>query len=63
MTKILMEVIFMEKQKIKCTVHDCKHCNCDHDCCKLEEIKVCDCSPEKKKEATMCDSYMKCEEK
>lgn len=48
-----------EKQKINCTVYDCKHCDCDCDCCKLEEIKVCSCDQDEKKEATMCDSYKK----
>ena len=46
-------------QKIACTVHDCKHCNCDEDCCLLKEIKVCNCKDTSDKEATMCDSYNK----
>ena len=53
----------MEKQTIKCTVHDCKHCNCDKEECKLDEIKVCHCNPDKEKKATMCDNYKKCSEK
>lgn len=48
-----------KKQGIKCSVHDCKHCDCNKDCCKLSEIKVCSCALEEKKEATMCDSYQK----
>ena len=49
----------MKDQKIKCDVHDCKHCNCDKDECQLSKIKVCSSSPEEAKEATMCDSYKK----
>lgn len=48
-----------EKQTIKCDVYDCKHCNCDEECCSLEEIKVCNCDDCKEKESTMCDSYDK----
>ncbi len=49
----------MENKKIGCSVHDCTHCNCDHDLCQLEAIKVCHCADAKEKEATMCDSYKK----
>ncbi len=48
----------MDNSRIKCTVEDCKH----HDgkcACRLNEIKVCHCEPDTKKEATMCDSYQK----
>ena len=48
-----------KKQDIKCSVHDCAHCNSDENTCKLNSIKVCSCSDEEKKEATMCDSYKK----
>lgn len=48
-----------ENQKIKCDVHDCRHCNCDDDCCILDEIKVCNCNNNEDKESTMCDSYDK----
>lgn len=48
-----------DKQNICCDVHSCKHCNCDKDHCKLEEIKICNCESERNKEATMCDSYEK----
>lgn len=51
--------VMEKKQGIKCSVHDCTHCNCEKDVCKLKEIKVCSCSNEEKKEATMCDSYKK----
>ena len=47
----------MDKQKIKCDVYDCKHCDCDKECCCLDEIKVCNCNSNHDKEATMCDSY------
>lgn len=46
-----------KEQKIDCSVHDCKHCNCDKDVCKLENIKVCNCKGDGQKETTMCDSY------
>lgn len=62
MVRLALEVIEMHKkddQKIACTVYDCKHCDCDHDSCKLKEIKVCCCDSEHEKEATMCDSYKK----
>lgn len=48
-----------EKQNIKCDVHDCKHCDCDKDCCSLESIKVSNCGGEGEKETTMCNSYDK----
>lgn len=51
--------IMKKDQQIGCTVYDCQHCNCDDECCKLEEIKVCNCDHTKEKEATMCDSYQK----
>lgn len=46
-------------KKIKCSVYNCKHCICDENACNLDEIKVCSCSGEEKKEATMCNSYKK----
>lgn len=46
-------------KKIKCNVYDCSFCNCKHELCKLDEIKVCNCNDEPKKEATMCDSFKK----
>lgn len=48
-----------KKQEIKCSVHDCKHCNCDCDKCKLNDIKVCNCHGDGKVENTMCSSYQK----
>jgi len=51
--------MFMERQKIKCDVHDCMHCNCDKDVCLLKKIKVSSSSPLEEKEATMCASYKK----
>lgn len=52
----------MDNSRIKCTVKDCKHH--DGECrCVLNEIKVCHCEDSKKKEATMCDSYKKLENK
>ncbi len=47
----------MNNQMIKCDVFDCKHCNCDDKVCNLKEIKICNCSHDENKEATMCDSY------
>ncbi len=47
----------MEKQKINCDVHDCKHCDCDCDECTLKKIKVCNCNDSKNKQSTMCNSY------
>ena len=48
----------MEKdQKINCNVHDCEHCDCEGDCCKLKKIKVCNCDGCGCKGTTMCDSY------
>ncbi len=49
----------MEKQKISCEVFDCKHCICDECRCNLDEIRVCNCSDNETKEATMCYSYKK----
>lgn len=46
-----------DNQTIKCNVHDCMHNDCSCNCCDLDEIKVCSCSHEEKKEATMCDNY------
>lgn len=48
-----------DEQCINCTVHDCKYCDTECDCCNLKEIKVCNCSNDENKEATMCDSYKK----
>lgn len=48
-----------EKKQINCSVYDCKHCNCECDKCKLEEIKVCNCEGCGEKKTTMCDSYKK----
>ncbi|MDD3453474.1 MAG: DUF1540 domain-containing protein [Bacilli bacterium] len=45
------------KQTIKCTVEDCKYCDCDKDTCMLNKIKVCNCDGSGIKETTMCDSY------
>lgn len=48
----------MEK-KIKCNVHCCSHCDCDNDCCELDQIKICncDCDEATDKEETMCNSF------
>jgi len=48
-----------DNQQIQCSVHDCKHCDCECDCCKLESIKVCNCRGDGDKENTMCSSYDK----
>lgn len=49
-----------EKNKhIACDVEDCAFNNCECNHCTLEKIKVCSCSSEEAKEATMCDSYKK----
>ena len=48
-----------KKQQIACSVHDCRHCDCEDDCCKLESIRVCNCDGDGEKEYTMCDSYDK----
>ena len=63
----MYKVIFLDKnnngenmekvQTIKCDVHDCKHCNCECDECKLKCIKGCNCNGCGEKENTMCDSY------
>lgn len=50
------------KQEIGCKVHDCKFCDCGENCCSLEKIEVCNCSNDKEKEATMCNSYKKRED-
>ena len=47
------------KQKIKCDVYSCRYCNCDDKSCMKEEIQVCNCLNDTKKEATMCSSYKK----
>ena len=49
----------MSKQTISCDVHDCHYCDLKSDMCQKEEIKVCHCSNEHEKEATMCDAYKK----
>ncbi len=47
-----------DKQVIKCSVHDCKHCDCECDSCKLEGICVCNCGDTANtQEGTMCSSY------
>lgn len=46
-----------DNQTINCSVHSCKHCNCDSDMCDLNAIKICDCNEKNEKEGTMCDSY------
>lgn len=48
-----------KEQLINCSVHDCTHCDCGKDTCELDEIKVCNCGYEEKKENTICDSYEK----
>lgn len=48
-----------EEQTIACSVHDCKHCDCSCDKCRLKEIKVCNCNGDGNKETTMCNSYNK----
>lgn len=50
-------MIILKEQKIDCTVHDCTHCNCEKNVCKLNSIKVCNCDGDGKKETTMCNSY------
>lgn len=47
------------KQNINCNVHDCKHCNKENSKCLLDEIKICSCGDENKKENTMCNNYKK----
>ena len=49
----------MSKQTISCDVHDCHYCDLKSGMCQKEEIKVCHCSNEHEKEATMCDAYKK----
>ncbi len=51
----------MEKQKINCTVYDCKFCDVMNDACQLKQIKVACCHGDSEKESTMCDSYKKTE--
>lgn len=46
-----------DKQTIKCDVYDCCHCDEKNECCCLDKIKVCNCSDDNTKEATMCDSF------
>lgn len=46
-------------QTIDCSVHDCTHCDCNCDKCKLNSIKVCNCGCDEIKEDTMCSSYKK----
>lgn len=48
-----------KKQKIGCTVYDCKYCLCDKDMCNLSNIKVCNCHGNGDMENTMCGSYEK----
>lgn len=52
----------MEKNSnniIKCNVHECEHCNCECDICKLEKINICTCNCKNCdcKEETMCASF------
>jgi len=49
----------MQRQKINCTVYDCKHCDPDRECCNLKQIKVACCRADDEKESTMCDNYKK----
>ena len=46
-------------QKIGCSVHDCKHCNCECNECQLKDIEVCNCDGDGDKKNTMCASYKK----
>ena len=48
-----------EEQTIECTVHDCKHCDCNCNMCELKKIAVCNCHGDGDKETTMCNSYEK----
>lgn len=58
MFKLLLgDIMKKNEQTIKCSVHDCKHCDCDEDMCNLDKIKVCNCRGDGDKETTMCDSY------
>ncbi len=45
------------KQTIKCDVTNCSYNDCECKACSLEKIKVCNCSSDKTKEATICDSF------
>lgn len=49
----------MEKQKINCSVYDCKFCDVMKDLCQLKQIKVACCRGDSAKESTMCDNYEK----
>ena len=49
----------MKNEKIICSVHDCKNCDCECNECKLKKIEVCHCDDCGTKESTMCDSYDK----
>lgn len=46
-----------ENQTIKCSVEDCKHCDCEKQVCELKKIKIANCDGCGCKETTMCDSY------
>lgn len=46
-----------ENKHIACTVTDCAYNNCECKHCTLDKIKICNCSCNEEKEATMCDSY------
>ncbi|MEG2311707.1 MAG: DUF1540 domain-containing protein [Bacilli bacterium] len=48
-----------ENKNIKCTVHDCEHCECGNDECCLKQIKICNCDIVNQKESTMCNNYKK----
>ena len=44
-------------KSIKCSVHDCMYCDIKSNSCTKKKIRICNCSLEDNKEATMCDSY------
>ena len=46
-------------KSIKCSVHDCTYCIPKLNSCSKKKIRICNCSLEDTKEATMCDSYKK----
>ena len=47
-----------DKQNIKCDVHTCKYCDCDHDHCNLREVEIKNQSGlTSQKEETICASY------
>lgn len=48
-----------KKQKIKCTVYDCKYCKCDDKLCELSCISVEKCGKYNSKVDTICASYKK----